>query len=251
MDRAEIIRRTSSLEVGSCIDRQPPWVKQDYRQLCAALKKEFGDDHGMGGVLGARFITQGPKEHPTSYYRRLRKAFFGADNYVDMEEDLTFKGLFLDNLHPHTSHELGIIGDPKTMTSTHLKELAIRAFLKSQASAKKQREDKPMVMNFDTQPLELEGAKQAPPETRPNRREQRGRKKDTTSVRSSREPRSQRQDKQSPPSRQRSKDRSPEKRKFNPRAPDAASFGKLYDAILKMQKSERRARRRDEDEESL
>lgn len=63
-------------------------------------------------------------------------------------EELHFKSLFVQNLHPTTSHHLGVMACPETLTSRQLREMATRGFTKQK----------------QTTPLELEGA----PGTKPH-----------------------------------------------------------------------------------
>ena len=127
-NRADILRRTSTLELCGCIDRQPPEVRKDFKALCAALRREFEDDHDEIGSIAALTIVQGPKEHPAAYYKRLRNVYFKSENEVYMEEGLNFKGLFMNNLNQATKRELGVYANPRTMAIHDLRDLAVRAF---------------------------------------------------------------------------------------------------------------------------
>lgn len=50
---------------------------------------------------------QGRHESSQEYYHRLFKAYFGSKNEPGMKEDVNFKTLFIQNLHPTTSAQLG------------------------------------------------------------------------------------------------------------------------------------------------
>lgn len=47
------------------------------------------------------------QEKPVAYYHRLRQAYFCQTNSPGMEKEGNLKSLFVQNLHPTTSHHLG------------------------------------------------------------------------------------------------------------------------------------------------
>jgi len=57
-------------------------------------------------------VKQGRTESPQQYH--LLKAYFGSHNEPGMEEELNFKSLFFQNLHPANSHHLGVMANPRT-----------------------------------------------------------------------------------------------------------------------------------------
>ena len=75
-------------------------------------------------------VKQGQNELPQQYYYRLLKAYFGSRNDKGMEEDIHFKSLFIQNLHPVTSHHLGVMANPRTATILQLREWATLSFQK-------------------------------------------------------------------------------------------------------------------------
>ena len=138
-DRIYLIKLTSSRDVSSFIERQPCHIKADYDLLCQTLIEEFSD-HLHTGLTEALAVMQAPQESPQAYYCRLRNAYFGTENQPDMEEDVNFKSLFIQNLHPTTSYHLGIAACPLTQKSNQLRELAMRAFMKHKQSMINHRE---------------------------------------------------------------------------------------------------------------
>ncbi|XP_048858483.1 uncharacterized protein LOC125725659 [Brienomyrus brachyistius] len=136
-DRVYLIRITSSLEVRSFLDRRPSRIKANSKLLHEALIQEFADPESEQGISVALDVKQSRQETPQAYYNRLRRAYFGSKNEADMEEDATFKALFLRNLHPTLNHYLGLMACPHTMTSQQLRDLAIKAYHKQRAAAEK------------------------------------------------------------------------------------------------------------------
>lgn len=120
------------------------------------------------GLTAALAIKQGRQELPHQYYHRLRKAYFGFRNEPNMEEDLNFKSLFVQNLHPTTSHHLGVAACPRTMSSHQLRELALKGFSKQKMASAKNT-DHNTVLNIETRKpaLRLEGAPHHEPEESP------------------------------------------------------------------------------------
>uniref|UniRef100_A0A672Z396 Uncharacterized protein n=1 Tax=Sphaeramia orbicularis TaxID=375764 RepID=A0A672Z396_9TELE len=145
-DKIYLIKITSSREVKNFIDRQPAHVQSNFQALCQALTKEFEDPGTATGLSAAIAIKQGRQEPPQVYYARLRKAYFGARNEPEMEEDPSFKALFVENLHPNTSHQLGVAACPKTLNSSQLRDLAAKGFAKLKKSA--HRPSDPAVFNL-------------------------------------------------------------------------------------------------------
>ena len=161
-DRVYIIRASSTREVVSFLQRQPFTVQNDYNALCAALRVEFEDPGAETGLTAAMNVTQGKQESPLLYYQRLRKAFFGPRNEPGMEEDINFKSLFVRNLHPTTSQPLGIGACPRTMSSSQLREMAMKGFTKNRQAPHKQVEAKTVFdLGASGAVLELEGAPRA------------------------------------------------------------------------------------------
>ncbi len=157
-DRLYLLRTTSSSEVRSLLDRQPAHTKTDYQLLREALIKEFSDPESEQGLVAALETRQGRHEPPQAYYSRLRRAYFGTRNEPDMEDELSFKTLFLRNLHPGVSHHLGVLACPRTMNAQQLRDLAQKAYGKQKMASEKSAKT-PAVLDFNTQSrgLALEG----------------------------------------------------------------------------------------------
>ncbi|XP_052404248.1 uncharacterized protein LOC127950896 [Carassius gibelio] len=136
-DRFYLLRITSSREVRSFLDRQPEMIKVDCQKLQQALIKEYSDPESEQGLIMAMDIKQGRQETIQAYYNRFRQAYFGARNEPGMEEDLTFKALFLRNLHPTVTYHLGVLACPRTMSTQQLRDLAHKAYSKQRAATKK------------------------------------------------------------------------------------------------------------------
>ncbi|KAI4878795.1 hypothetical protein NFI96_009236 [Prochilodus magdalenae] len=130
-NKTYLIKVTSSREVSSFIERQPISVRLIIA-CCQALVEEFSN---------LDRLSSAPRNEP------------------GMEEDLHFKSLFVQNLHPNTSHFLGVAACPRTLNSKQLHDLAIRGFAKYQQTTNK-RVEAPSVLSVDTRPLtmELQGA---------------------------------------------------------------------------------------------
>ncbi|KAL0159214.1 hypothetical protein M9458_042939, partial [Cirrhinus mrigala] len=124
-------------EVRSFLDRQPEMVKADYQQLQQALIKEFSDPESEQGLITAMDLKQARQETTQAYYTRLRQANFGAWNEPGMEEDFSFKTLFLRNMHPTVSHHLGVLACPRSMSIQQLRDLAHKAYVKQRAASEK------------------------------------------------------------------------------------------------------------------
>ncbi len=153
-DKLYLLWITCSPEVRRFLARQPGHIQSDYQQLKQAIIKEFSDLNSHG-LVAALAIEQGRHETPQAYYHRLRRAYFGARSEPGMEEDTSFKSLFLRNLHPIVSHHIGIMACP-TMPIQRLRDLTQKAFNKHKASTKGVCKT-PLILNCTTQ-----NPKQAP-----------------------------------------------------------------------------------------
>ncbi|KAL7384009.1 hypothetical protein ABVT39_022583 [Epinephelus coioides] len=101
-DKIYLIKVTSSRDVSAFIDRQPDYIRTDYSLLCKALLEEFSDYLSQTGLTSAMIVKQGRNESPQQYYHHLRLTYFGSKNEPGMEEDLHFKAIFIQDLHPTT-----------------------------------------------------------------------------------------------------------------------------------------------------
>ncbi|KAL0165962.1 hypothetical protein M9458_037806, partial [Cirrhinus mrigala] len=134
----------------------PGHIKSNYQQLRQAIIKEFSDPECEHGLITALATKQGQYETSYAYYHRLRRAYFGSSSEPEMEEDTSFKSLFLQNLHPIVSHHLGILACPHSMPIQQLRDLTQKAFNKHKASTKGVCKT-PLILNCTTQ-----NSKQAP-----------------------------------------------------------------------------------------
>ncbi|KAL0147492.1 hypothetical protein M9458_057207, partial [Cirrhinus mrigala] len=123
-------------EVRRFLARQPGHIQSDYQQIRQAIIKEFSDPESKHGLIVALATKQGRYETPYAYFHRLRRAYFGAHSEPGMEEDTSFKSIFLQNLHPIVSHHLGILTCPHSMPIQQLRDLTQKAFNKHKASTK-------------------------------------------------------------------------------------------------------------------
>ncbi|KAI4887718.1 hypothetical protein NFI96_006847 [Prochilodus magdalenae] len=127
-----LIKVTSNRDVSSFIERQTDYVRSHYDALCQALVEEFSEYTEQTGLIAASTVKQLSQESPQLYYKRLFHTYFGARNEPGMEEDLHFKTLFVENLHPSTSYHLGVAACPRTLSSKQLRDLALKGFAKHQ-----------------------------------------------------------------------------------------------------------------------
>ncbi|KAL6487878.1 hypothetical protein MHYP_G00045040 [Metynnis hypsauchen] len=158
-DKIYLIKITASREVSSFIERQPHYVQSHYEVLCQALEEDYSNHLSQTGLTAAFLVKQQRQESPLQYYVRLRQTYFGTRNEPGMEEEMHFKALFVQNLHPATSQHLGVAACPRSLSSKQLRDLALRGFSKLQQAGNK-RVESPSVLSLDSQapPLELEGA---------------------------------------------------------------------------------------------
>ena len=136
-DKLYLLRTTSGRIVRSFLDRQPESVKQNYPQLRQALIREFSNPDSDQGIIAAMDLKQARLETPQAYYERLRLAYFGPRNEAFMEEDVSFKTLFLRNLHPTQSAHLGVLVCPRTLSIQQLRDLAHKAYVKQTTGSDK------------------------------------------------------------------------------------------------------------------
>lgn len=148
-DRLYLLWITCSPEVRRFLARQPEHIQSDYQQLKQAIIKEFSEPESEHGLIAALAIEQGRHETPRVYYHRLRRAYFRARHEPGMEEDTSFKSLFLRKLHPIVSHHLGIMAC-HTMPIQQLRDLTQKAFNKHKASTKGVCKT-PLILNCATQ----------------------------------------------------------------------------------------------------
>ena len=133
--KVKLICLTASRDVVSFIRRQSRRVAQDWNALRQAIIDEYADSRSTGSITSAILIHQGHDEQVDSYYTRLRMAFFGYVNTVNMEEDLNFKALFIANLHPSVKKHIPLGTDHRTKRALDLRRLAREAFSREHSSS--------------------------------------------------------------------------------------------------------------------
>ena len=158
-DRMYVIKGTSNNEISTFLERQHASTLQHYDLFAQALIEEFGEPQLQTGLVTAMAVKQGKQESPVIYYQRLRNAYFGQTNERDMEEDFNFKSLFVRNLHPLTSQQLGVAACPRTLTSRALRDLAYKGFVKSKQIQTKSPDREVYSVISDMTSMELEGTK--------------------------------------------------------------------------------------------
>ena len=101
LEKVQLVWKTSSKAVRKFIQTQPPSVRDDYIELRQALIEEFSSTADeITAMVAALQIKHSRRESPKDYYNRLRHAYFQGNNAPGLEENPTFKSLFLKNLHP-------------------------------------------------------------------------------------------------------------------------------------------------------
>ena len=87
--------------MNSFTERQPDYIRNDYT-LCKALER--GSQSGLTATIK---VKQGSNDPPQQFYYRHLEAYFSSRNEPGMEDYLDLKSLFIQNLHPFTSHYFG------------------------------------------------------------------------------------------------------------------------------------------------
>ena len=126
--KVRLIYQTSNREVTGFVRRQTDEVRANWPMLCEAIIDEFADHRALGGLTSAMFTHQRKSEKVNQFYNRFRIAFFGNKNLPDMEEDVNFKDLFLNNLHPSIKKHLPIGINSNRVRAAELRSLAREAF---------------------------------------------------------------------------------------------------------------------------
>ena len=91
-EKVKLVGKTSSKAVCKFIETQPPSVRDDYRQLCHALKEEFSSSADEAtGTVAAIQVKHSHREHPRYFYIRFRHAYYQGRNAPGLEENPIFK----------------------------------------------------------------------------------------------------------------------------------------------------------------
>ncbi|KAL7407266.1 hypothetical protein ABVT39_005928 [Epinephelus coioides] len=100
-EKIKLLWKTSSKAVHKFIQCHHPSVRSNYTKLCQALKEEFSATADeIDSMVAALQIKHAHLENPRDYYKRLRHTYFQSKNAPGLEENPSFKSLFLRNLHP-------------------------------------------------------------------------------------------------------------------------------------------------------
>lgn len=100
-EKVKLVWKTSSKAVHKFMQTLPFSIRDNYQDLCTALLEEFSSPADeISGIVAASQIKHSRLEHPRDFYRRFRHAYFQGKNAPGMEENSTFKSLFMKNLHP-------------------------------------------------------------------------------------------------------------------------------------------------------
>ena len=100
-EKFRLVLKTSSTAVHKFIQSLPFSVTNNYTELHQALVEEFSSTPDkITSIVTAAQIKHSRQENPKDYFRRLRHVYFQGQNTPGLEEDPTFKSMFLRNLHP-------------------------------------------------------------------------------------------------------------------------------------------------------
>ena len=100
-EKVKLVLKTSSTAVHKFIHSLPSSVTSNFTELRQALVKEFSSTADeITSIITASQIKHSRRENPRDYFRRLRHVYFQGKNAPGLEENPTFKCLFLRNLHP-------------------------------------------------------------------------------------------------------------------------------------------------------
>ena len=108
-EKIKLVWKTSSKAVHKFIQTQPPSVRDDYRELCQALKDKVSSTADeTTAIVEAIQVKHSHRKHTRDYYMHLRHAYFQGRNAPGLEENPTFKFLFVKNLHPCVGTHIAI-----------------------------------------------------------------------------------------------------------------------------------------------
>ncbi|KAL7380779.1 hypothetical protein ABVT39_023988 [Epinephelus coioides] len=137
-EKIKLLWKTSSKAVHKFIQYQHPSVRSNYRKLCQAVTEEFSTTADeINSMVAALQIKHASLENPRDYYKRLRHTYCQGKNAPGLEENPSFKSLFLCNLHPcvHTHVVLMTYkGTPSIHVLRKLTQVAWEAAVPSKAT---------------------------------------------------------------------------------------------------------------------
>ena len=100
-EKVRLVLKTSSTAVHKLIRSLPSSVTSNYTELRQALVEEFSSTADeITAIVTASEIKHSRRENPKDYFKRLRHVYFQGKNEPGLEENPTFKAMFLRNLHP-------------------------------------------------------------------------------------------------------------------------------------------------------
>ena len=138
--KLKLITCTASRDVTNFIRRQTDNARGHWPTIRQAIIEEFTDHQTITGITSAMDIKQYRDESVHAYYTRLRRAFFGECNIPEMEENVSFKSLFVHNLQSSIRRQLPLDLEPAEKRATELKALARKAFERERPNNRGERE---------------------------------------------------------------------------------------------------------------
>ncbi|XP_060883263.1 uncharacterized protein LOC132954661 [Labrus mixtus] len=99
-EKLRLIWKTTSKSVRNFTTTLQPEIRCQYSALCNALRQEYSTYIDPASALLSAFSVLHQKhEAPKDYYWRLRSAYFQGRKAPGLEENQTFKSIFMHNLH--------------------------------------------------------------------------------------------------------------------------------------------------------
>ncbi|XP_056256394.1 uncharacterized protein LOC130184486 [Seriola aureovittata] len=139
-EKTKLVWKTSSKAVHKFMQSLPPSVRDDYKELCQALTEEFSPAADeIESLVAASQIKHSRHEHPNDFYQRLRHAYFQGRNTPGLEQNSTFKSLFLRNLHPCVRTHVTLMthqGKPTMQEIKKMTKMAWETMVNSKARGK-------------------------------------------------------------------------------------------------------------------
>uniref|UniRef100_A0AAY5EXM5 Uncharacterized protein n=1 Tax=Electrophorus electricus TaxID=8005 RepID=A0AAY5EXM5_ELEEL len=161
-EKVRLIWKTTSQTVHSFMKTQPSYIRDNFHRLCNALTEEysfFADE--TSATMSAIKIKHSRNEHPHPHFlSRLRHAYFQGRNGQGLEEDRTFKSLFLHNLPPCEQTHVTIFSKQGNPFMRDIRKMAHMAW-ETVVHPGDKKDESPQVHslhNTEGAPLELDGS---------------------------------------------------------------------------------------------
>ena len=139
-EKVKLVKKTSSKAVHKFIQSQSPRVRDGHKELRQALIEEFSSTTDeTTSVVAALQVKHSCHEHPRDYYQLLKHAYFQGKNAPGLEENPTFKSLFLQNFHPCVHTHVALMmdkGNPSLHEIRKMTQVAWETVVKSKAGGK-------------------------------------------------------------------------------------------------------------------